>query len=197
MRLIFLALFTLTLLPSTAFSKTVTIGGVTLGADVKQFIKYTKPDTDTALRDRLYLNEVSIKPDSIKGIRGGSIGYGNCKNPGKVMVLKLKFKDKHKECYDQLLELYKKKLGDPDKWLGDPFHTVLAWLWNLDDGEGGNIEVILMYSKTEDLRPGVSIKATYRSLMAEEAECYAKTHPRTKTTKENWKSLDLNQFVPH
>jgi len=150
-----------------------------------------------AMSDAIFLNEALIRTGAIHGVRGGSIIYGNCANPGKIVRVKIKFADMSKRLFKDLLALYTKRFGDPSAYKGDSFRNVIAWEWDISGDEGRHVKVVLMYSTDPSIRPGVSIKMTDQSLLDLEFTCYKKTFRRQYRAMEHaGKVDDLDFFVP-
>ena len=198
MRHIVLIILCILLTPLSARAELpLTIAGITLGQDIEQFRDFCMSETEMGLRDQPFLNELSIDPSKFDGMRGGSIDYGNCQDFGRIVRLKLKFQEQYgRDLFNKLLKLYKKELGEPDAWKGNVFHTIVAWEWTIREGDEF-VEILLMYSEDPEVRPGVSIKATYRSQWHRERLCYTKMRHRiNQKALQSQKSLDLGQFLP-
>ena len=200
MKRIIVALAFLVLAASSVQAESyTTIAGITLGDDVSRYEDILRMGTATDLKDSLYMREVKLRQGGVSGIRGGSVCYAVCNEKGRVARLKLKFEDRSPDLFEKLLKLYTKKFGSPGEWLGNAFHTVLAWKWELKSGDNV-VEVVLMYSQLDDLRPGVSIKATLNNLWESERECWYKTQAGTVEAEErklSGKLLPLEDYVPH
>ncbi len=182
---------------ATAEGLPLTVAGLTLGKDKSVYTSFYDSGTATPMADMLYLTEVKLKDSAIDGVRGGSVTYGNCASPGRILQLKLKFADKDEKLFEDLLKLYKKRFGKPDAWLGNAFNTVREWKWGLEDGEK-RLTFTLAYSQDMEYRPGVSVKMTMRSWVDEERLCWEKKQqPQPPGQKAKAESLDLNAFVPH
>lgn len=173
-----------------------TVAGITLGTDVKQYSECCDLKLDTPIADAPFLNEMVIKNDAIPGIRGGSIIYGNCKNEGKVVRIKLKFHNRGKGLFNQLLEKYEDIYGKPDSYKGDAFKNVIAWEWNFIQGDE-RVDLMLMWSRDKEIRPGVSIKMTYTSLLEDEYACFKEKMNKLATGRGGPSKIkNLNDFVP-
>ena len=122
-----LVLFGLLVFPVTVLAQgaPLTVGGFTLGEDVEQFLDRLQMDTVLPIRHLESLKEVEMK--GLPGFKSGMIYYGTCLEPQRIIRLKLKFKDDSIRFFDELLEAYKKRFGDPQEWRGDPFGVVIAW----------------------------------------------------------------------
>lgn len=167
--------------------------GITLGEDMAKYSGWIEQDTAMPMRDAPFLSEATLKPGQLPGIRGGSLTYGNCAKPGRLLRIKLKFADRSKKLFDKLLVRYQKQFGMPQNWLGDPFHVVMAWEWVFTRGER-EVRLVLMHSNDPEVRPGVSIKMTLQSLWQREYECWKKSFPDH--AKETPAMRGLDSYVP-
>lgn len=162
------------LFASAAFAGTGfprTLAGVTLGQDVQEYSRLCDLKLASPMPDAPFMSEVHLDPDSIPGIRGGSLTFGNCAAPGKLLRIKLKFHDRSQGLFKKLLEKYQNTYGKPDSYEGDAFRNVIAWQWNFINGDQ-KVTLLLMWSREKEMRPGVSIKMTYASMVDTEYECF-------------------------
>ena len=174
------------------------IAGISFGKDISTYDDIILKDTMMGNRDALFLGEVNLNPSKVRGIRGGSISFGNCDKPGKVVGIKLKFLDRSFALYEALEKEYRNTFGEPDEWLGDPFHNVISWKWVFKEGDEST-EVVLTYSKDPEIRPGVSIKMIFRSQWERELQMYkAKQAKREKHQfmDGDYSSTMLTPFIP-
>ena len=178
------------------------IAGLTLGEQIGMFVDLVQMETSIVLRDRQYLREVRTR--EIDGYESGTIDFGNCSKPGQIVRIKLKYDYEDKKFYDELLERFKKRYGEPDEWRGDPFHVIIAWKWSFRDKNGNKISLILQHSRDEDYKWGNSVKLTNTSLMEQERLCYEKKN-KEEEGKEETKSgskkrrlseKDYQLFIP-
>jgi len=173
------------------------LAGFTLGADVDEYEDFCELDDSVPVSDAPFLSEALVKPDSLPGIRGGSLGFGNCDNKGDLVRIKLKFYEKGQGFFDKLHAKYEDAFGKPDRYLGDAFKNVIAWEWQFRNDEGEKVSLVLMWSRDREIRPGVSIKMTHQSLMDEEYKCYKARHLRYGGKDRRSKVRSLDMFVPH
>ena len=176
-----------------------TLAGVELGANIENYWHLLYRDTATELPDVLFMKEVKLKPGAIPGIRGGSLSYGICIGEKRVARMKLKFADRGEQLFRDLDRLYRSRFGRPDDWVGNAFRTIQAWQWILGKGGSDEVEIILMHSKVDDMRPGVSIKMTLTTLWEEERACWERTRDREDVDEEygDMEIRSLEDFVPH
>lgn len=194
-KLLILILALLTAAPAMAAGP-MTLAGITLGDDIGRYSNIIREETAIPMRDAAFATEVNIRPDAFPGIRGGSLTYGNCARKGAVLRVKLKFEDRDMSLFNELLDLYKKQFGAPDSWQGDAFHNIVAWEWDFGKGQE-QTRLLLMYSKIEDLRPGVSIKMTAQGHWDEEQRCYTESHEYMRKHKHMTKeSFDIQDYIP-
>ena len=177
------------------------IAGLVLGEQVSMFVDLVQMETSIVLRDRKYLREVRLR--EIDGYRSGIVDFGNCNKPGQIVRIKLKYEYSDKKFYEELLERFKKKFGEPDEWRGDPFHVIVAWKWSFTDEANNKISLILQHSRDEDYKWGNSIKLTNITLLEKERLCYQQKHPgrkgrqRSKSFKKGkLKEKDYQRFIP-
>jgi len=178
------------------------IAGLSLGEQIDMFVDLVQMETSIVLRDRKYLREVRIR--EIDGYKSGTVDFGNCSKPGQIVRIKLKYEYEDKKFYDELLERFKKRFGEPDEWRGDPFHVIITWKWSFRDENGNNISLILQHSRDEDYKWGNSVKLTNTTLIEEERLCYEKKNkeeggneetksaPRKRVLSEK----DYQRFIP-
>jgi hypothetical protein len=178
------------------------IAGLVLGEQISAFVDLVRMETATLLRDRKYLREARIR--EIDGYRSGTVSFGNCNKPGQIVRIKLKYEYSDKKFYNELLEQFKKKFGEPDEWRGDPFHVIIAWKWSFTDEDNNKISLILQHSRDEDYKWGNSVKFTNTTLLEQEQNCYQKKYPgksdsqksKSAAKRRKLKAEDYQRFVP-
>eukprot|EP00831_Metopus_contortus_P064344 TRINITY_DN57605_c0_g1_i1.p1 TRINITY_DN57605_c0_g1~~TRINITY_DN57605_c0_g1_i1.p1 ORF type:complete len:248 (+),score=49.93 TRINITY_DN57605_c0_g1_i1:96-839(+) len=149
-----------------------TLAGFTLGTDVKRYADLCALDKAIPVSDDPFLSEALLKEGILPGVRGGSLAFGNSMFPGKLVRIKLKFHEKDQGLFNKLHSKYLTAFGEPDQYLGDAFKNVIAWEWQFKNGKGEEISLVLMWSRDQDVRPGVSIKMTNKTLMDAEYQRY-------------------------
>ena len=178
------------------------IAGLVLGEQIATFVDLVRMETATPLRDRKYLREVRV--GEIDGYRSGTVSFGNCKKPGQIVRIKLKYEYSDKTFYNELLAQFKKRFGEPDEWRGDPFHVIIAWKWSFTDKENNKISLTLQHSRDEDYKWGNSVKLTNNTLLEQELNCYQKKHPgksgsqkgKSSSKRKKLKKEDYQRFIP-
>jgi hypothetical protein len=171
-----LALLIMALAMPAAAKMPKSLAGITLGEDLKSCQGMVQEDSKGVAEDYPYLNEVTIPPGKIPGVRLGKVAYGNCADPGKVVRIKLKLGRPDRDLFKELKKLYTQKWGDPGQYRGDPFQNVVAWKWSFKDGDA-KVSLILSNSRDPEEGPGNRIKMTLTSMMAQERKCWQKKHP--------------------
>ena len=178
------------------------IGGIVLGDQIAMYLDLVRMETATSIRDQQYLHVVAIR--ELEGYKSGTVAFGNCASPGQIVRIKLKYEYSDKEFYEELLDRFKKRFGEPDKWRGDPFHVILAWKWSFRDKNNNKISLTLQHSRDEEYKWGNSVKLTNTTLVEKEQNCYRqksqgksgsqKGKPSSKRKK--LKEEDYQRFVP-
>jgi hypothetical protein len=181
------------------------IAGFTLGANISQFKERLRMDSVIPIRHMEYLAEVEAQ--RIEGYKSCYVLFGNCDEPGRIVKIKLKYINSERQFYDELLERFKKKFGEPSEWKGDPFQALIAWKWSFTDQHKNRIIMILQHygGDDEEYTRGNSLRMTMRALIEKERLCYEKKYPeppepvdhpsgRKKSSAAHEK--DLQRFVP-
>ena len=147
------------------------VGGFVLNQDIKKFEDRVIMDTALSIRYTENIKEVEIK--FTPGFKSGLISYGTCDQPGHIVRIKLKYADSSKQFYKDLLKRFKKRLGEPDEYRGDPFKIVDAWKWSFTNAQNHRISLILQHNtKDEQEKMGNSVKLTNTTLMEKDHLCY-------------------------
>lgn len=198
-KILALTLISLFLMASTAFAGKgfpLTLAGITLGGDMEQYTSCCDMDLSSPMPDAPFLKEVHLKADFIPGIRGGSLTYANCGEIGKIARIKLKFHNRGKGLFKDLLERYTDAYGKPDNYAGDAFRNIIAWEWNFTRDDE-RLTLLLMWSREQEMRPGVSIKMTLTSLVDREYACFKKKFDNQERKKGGPSKIrDIGDFVP-
>lgn len=188
-----------TLMVSTAFAGSfpTSIAGLTLGEHIDKHDKYCETEEATPIPDTPFLKEVHFIPGAIPGVRGGSLTYANCEDVDTLMRVKLKFHNRSQRFFDRLYRKYEKAYGKPDSYEGDTFRNIVAWKWVFTRGDE-RMSILLMWSKKAEMRPGVSIKMTYDSIMENEYQCYMKQQKEEERREGDYDETtidDIDDFV--
>lgn len=160
------------------------IAGFRLGADIQDFKEKLQEGSALPIRHMESVKEMEIVPTRL--YKSGLVAYSGCDAPGKVIRIKLKYAEASREFYEQLLERFKRRFGEPAEWRGDPFRVVLAWKWSFQDDRGNRISLILQHN-TEDRyeKMGNAVKLTQTSQWEKELDCLEGRKPdRRRTEKE-------------
>jgi hypothetical protein len=198
------ALIAALLLPMMSFAQVPQqIAEIRLGANIDQYRNILQMDTSLPVRHMEYISEVELKP-SFEGYRSGYIFYGNCDKPGRIVKIKLKYERSDKEFFDDLLQRFKQKFGDPDQYRGDAFRTFIAWKWSFRDKDGNHISLILQHNSAdvEDYTRGNSVKLSATSLLEKETKCDELKNPEPRQTlpgkgeKKPLEQADYQRFIP-
>jgi len=174
----------------------LTLGGFTLGENIQAYTSCCDLNLSSPMPDAPFLTEMHIKPDFLDGVRGGSLSYANCKEKGRLVRIKLKFHNRGQALFKDLLARYKTVFGEPDSYQGDTFRNVIAWQWVFEKDDQ-KVTLLLMWSRDNEIRPGVSIKMTLESLLDSECDCFRERMDRLEQKRGGpTKVKDLNDFIP-
>jgi hypothetical protein len=174
----------------------LTLSNITLGDDIDKYAECCNMSFATPMPDAPFLTEVHLRSNYLDGIRGGSLTFGNCDKPNKLVRIKLKFHDRSQKLFNKLLDMYTETFGKPESYEGDVFRNVIAWRWNFThDGEQASL--LLMWSRDNELRPGVSIKMSYDSQINREYETFKTKYNSGESHHTGMKHItNINDFIP-
>lgn len=167
----FVLAFLLVPVLASAVDTPIEIGGFKLGADITDY-----PEIESSN----YLREVVI--NDWYGFRKGIIAYGTCAYPGQIVKIRLKYEDKSKKFYDELLSRFKKKYGKPTEWKGDAFGILYVWKWRFIDQHNRRVNLILQHNlQNDDETIGNEVKLSYPERLEEERLCFIEFCDENKT----------------
>lgn len=147
------------------------IGGIKLGDDITEY-----PDIESSN----YLREVVI--NDWYGFRKGIISYGTCAYPGQIVKIQMKYENRTKKFYEELLSRYKAKYGKPTEWKGDAFGVLYVWKWRFVDKHDQRVNLILQHNlHNDDENIGNQVKLSYPERQEEERLCFLKFCEENKT----------------
>ena len=168
------------------------LGGFRLGEDITEYsdVEYSN-----------YLKEVVVT--DWHGFRKGTISYGICAAPGKIVRIEMKFENSSRELFDVLLTKYKEKFGKPAIWGGDAFGILFKWKWVFTDENDRIVNLILQHNlKNHNENIGNIVKLYYPEREEEERLCFieqcqvGKTEEQQKRMRER-KDLNWDYVIPH
>jgi hypothetical protein len=147
------------------------LGGFALGGKIEDFRDKVMPESMLPVRYAESLKEVEAR--KIPGFKTGLVYFGTCSQPSIILRIEFKYDDSSEKFYKELLKRYKKRLGEPDQWRGDPFHIEVGWKWKFVDANNNNISIILKHNtEDEEKKEGNSVKMTMWNLMNREIRCF-------------------------
>ena len=167
------------------------VGVFVLNRDIADFKDYVIMETALPIRYMENIKEVEVKP--IKGFKSGLIAYASCTAPGHIVRIKLKYKDSSKTFFENLLKRVKKKYGQPDDYLGDPFQILIAWKWSFTDDEDNHISLTLQHNSLDaEEKKGNAIKLAMTNLIEKDQDCHKRKalEHREKFRQRDWKVID-------
>ena len=155
----------------------MTVGGFTLGKDINDYKGRLDLETCREIRYQEFLGEGVMKPTP--GFKSGLITFGRCDKINKIIRIKLKFLNPTKKFYLVLLKKYKKVLGPPDEYKGDPFQSLIAWKWSFQDKDGHRVSLTLQHNLSDtNEKIGNAVKLVLMDQLAKEKTCYTDKYPR-------------------
>ncbi len=192
-----LLLLPLLLIHNSSLANTPTeIAGFVLNSDIAEYESVIKSETIQPIRFNEALSEAEIQ--NVPGFRSGYIAYGTCASPGKIVRVKLKYKNSSEKYYEELLETYEDRFGKAE-WLGDAFHVVSIWKWSFEEN-GTQVDLYLQHNLGRiDEKLGNSVKMTMLNLVEDERDCFATKFPDYRQSEEadiDEEGIELEELLP-
>lgn len=170
------------------------VAGFVIGEDISRFKDRVQMDTALPIRYLESAKEVEIAPTP--GFKSGLVTYSTCKDPDKILRIKLKYSNSSLEFFDDLVDRVKKRLGEPDRYRGDAFGVMKAWKWSLTDDRGHSISLILQHNTMDvDEKLGNAVKMTDVTGMLAEQSCSEQKGGNTGPTRPG--KGDWKLYVPY
>jgi hypothetical protein len=169
---------------ATASTAPSSVGGFTLDHSIEEYAIESYAN---------YLNEVIFT--DLQGFRKGFITYGTCRNPGKILRIKLKYENKSHDFFKELLSRYREKFGAKPKFSGDQFGNVRSWKWSLSDEQGRRVTLELQHNLVDDEESiGNMVKLSLPELMDDERKCF---NERYEAAEDSEKKADWEDLIPN
>jgi len=189
----FLTFILATTFPFSALAITAPkeIAGIVLGSRVDSY-----PD----IIDSNFMKEVVVT--DWHGFRKGNVSYGVCRYKGEILKIDMKYEDKSKSFYKQLLQKFQEQFGQADSWKGDSFGVVHIWKWQFIDDEQNRVSLSLQYNaKDPDHTIGNIMKLSYPDKIKEERLCFVRMCEQNKQQtdekyREELKKTDWSYLIP-
>ena len=182
--------------PVRAGTMPLSLAGITLGEDVSTITHVCMMDTRVRLARERHLSEIQLEPGFAPGVKSGNIAVAGCAQVGRIVRIKLSFEDRSKDFFNDMLDRYKQRFGDPVEWRGDPFQTVMSWKWTFEDKQGRQVNLQLTHSEDDDYKIGNFVKMTLRSLWEEEDQCQDALDAKNSVPVTPRSKLDYDLLIP-
>lgn len=162
------------------------VGGFTLNTQIKD---YGVSSHENYLKEVIFID--------LEGFRKGFITYGTCNKPGEILRIKLKYRDRSYEFFEQLLEKYQESFGEKPKFTGGAFGNVKSWKWSFTNDQGQRVTLVLQHNlKDSDESVGNMLKLTLPDLMNAERTCFNKKHPQKSDKDATESETDWAKLIP-
>ncbi|MHC1742344.1 MAG: hypothetical protein AB9873_04840 [Syntrophobacteraceae bacterium] len=161
--------------PGHTYETPRSIASITLGTMVTDVQDKVDLGSAVPLGGANFLMRAPLKP--VRGFESGYVVYGNCKEKGRIVRIKVKYENDDEAFYNEVLSALKHRYGKPAEWRGNPFGTLKIWKWSLKDAARHSIGIQLQHYEGDDdaFTPGNSFKITHGSYLEEEKACYEQT----------------------
>lgn len=174
--LVLLALFTAT----TAWTAETpsNLAGIELGgvaAHMKRRIRTNKP---RAVDGAPWLVRLPVAPDAF--FSGGYVLVGKCAAPGRVIRIKMHYRNGSMEFFRKISGEMLARYGDPTEYKGGIDGRSMGNKWSFNDPWARPLSLILQRTEGEDPETGTgnTIKFTNWGMLEAERACWQERHPK-------------------
>lgn len=155
----------------------IELGGVV--AKMKKQVKLRRPKP---MKGAPWLYRLSIVPNAVYS--GGYVLIGTCAAPGRVLRIKLYYRDGTLEGFRKISGELLKQYGDPTEYKGEFDGHTMGNKWSFTDANTKPISLILQRTESEDPEVGYgnTIKLTNWGMLEAERACWQErsgTHAAT------------------
>jgi hypothetical protein len=162
--------------PGPAAEVPLSVAGFTLGRPIESVADRVIMETALPVRYMENLHEVEILPT--QGFKSGLVAFGTCREPRPIVRIKLKYEDGRIEFFEELLQRFKIRFGDPAEYQGDPFRVFISWKWSFSDAHANRISLTLQHNaQDEEEKIGNAVKLTLHNRLEEDARCFKENRP--------------------
>jgi len=171
------------------------LAGIELGGNAASFRELLNIKTARKIEETPWLSRVDFKPTDY--FRGGYAVFGECSSPGRIVRLKLKYRDESMDFFRKVIMNLLDRYGNPSEYKGDLEGQVMGNKWSFTDAAGNSISLIVQRYVGDDLdmTRGNIIKLTDWTLMDAERSCYVFRHG-AQTPPPAPKTPDFEGFLP-
>lgn len=158
----------------------LTLSGITLGDAASRHRNRLRMHKTRTVDGAPWVKRIAVKKD--KFFSGGYVLVGTCAAPGRVVRIKLRYRnpglDYFRTLAGDLLRLY----GDPAEYKGDFDGRTMGNKWSFTDGETRPVSLILQRTEATDPEIGTGniIKLTNWGLLEAERTCWQERHAPAK-----------------
>ena len=177
-----LALFVLTLsltasLAAFAADAPADLAGIALGAEASRAKGRIRPKTQRPVGGAPYLRRMAVVPD--KFFSGGYVLVGTCAAPGRVLRIKMRYRDGGLDFFRKISGEMLSRYGDPAEYKGEIDGRIMGNKWSFSDPWLRPVSLILQRVEGEDPETGQgnTVKLTNWGMLEAERACWQERHP--------------------
>jgi len=173
-----------------------TLAGIGLGDEAKQHHKRIRLNKPRPMEAAPWLQRLPVTGD--KYFTGGYVLVGTCAAPGRVVRIKLRYRDTSVDFFRKLAGDMLGSYGDPAEYKGDFEGRTMGNKWSFTDSSTRPVSLILQHTEGEDpeLGTGTTIKLTNWGLLEAERACYQERHAPAVTAASPKATAKDNGYLP-
>jgi hypothetical protein len=150
----------------------LTLSGITLGEEAARHKDRLQPAKERVVEGAPWLRRIPVKDD--RYFTGGYVLVGACATPGRVVRIKMHYRDPSLDFFRSISGDLLRRYGDPTEYKGDFDGRTMGNKWSFSDGQTRPMSLILQRSEAEDpeIGTGNTIKLTNWGLLEAERTCW-------------------------
>lgn len=176
-----LALFVLTLsfaasLTAFAADAPKDLAGIALGEEASRAKGRIQSKAPRPVDGAPYLRRLGVAPD--KYFSGGYVLVGTCVAPGRVIRIKMRYRDNSLDFFRKISGEMLSRYGDPAEYKGEIDGRIMGNKWSFSDPWLRPVSLMLQRTEGEDPETGVgnTVKLTNWGLLEAERACWQERH---------------------
>ena len=173
------------------------LAGITLGDEATRLKTRIRTDKPKEVDGSPWLRRLPVMAD--KFYAGGYVLVGTCAAPGRVIRIKMRYRDASMEFYRKIAGDMLQSYGDPTEYKGEFDGRTMGNKWSFTDTSTRPVSLILQRTEGEDPETGTgnTVKLTNWGLIEAERACWQEHRaPALAKTKGNAPVGRDNGYLP-
>lgn len=172
------------------------LAGINLGDKAARHKARIRNADQRPVKNAPWVHRVAVAGD--KFFSGGYVLVGTCAEPGRVIRIKMRYRDQGLDFFRAVAGDLLRSYGDPAEYKGDFEGRTMGNKWSFTDDRTRPVSLILQHTEGEDPEEGsgTSVKLTNWGMLEAERACWETRHGPAKVTEKTKATAKDNGFLP-